>query len=54
MYLASAARRLLDLIRAGLLDLGALRPRVFSLPALADAMDAAAEAGNLEVVVVRT
>ncbi len=53
MYPASAYRRLLDLIRAGLLDLGALRPRVFSLPALADAMDAAAEAGNLEVVVVR-
>jgi len=54
MYPAGAYRRLLDLVRAGLLDLRAIRPRVFALPALPEAMDAAAEAGNLEVVVVRT
>ncbi len=54
MYPAGAYRRLLDLVRAGLLDLRAVRPRVFALPALPEAMDAAASAGNLEVVVVRT
>ena len=53
MYPASAYRRLLDLIRAGLLDLGALQLKVFAMSALAEAMEAAAEAGNLEVVVAR-
>ena len=53
MYPASAYRRLIELVRGGLLDIGALRPKVFSMPALAEAMDAAAEAGSLEVVVVR-
>ena len=46
MYPASAYRRLLDLIRAGLLDLGALRVKVFPMSALAEAMEAAAEAGK--------
>jgi alcohol dehydrogenase len=54
MYPAIAYRRLLDLLRCGLLDLRAVKPRVFSLAELAVAMEAAAAAGALEVVVVRT
>ncbi len=54
MYPARAYRRLLDLFRGGLLDLRAVRPRIFALPDLRAAMDAAASASNLEVVVVRT
>lgn len=53
MYPARAYRRLVDLVRAGLLDIGAVTPRVFALPALADAMEAAASAGSLECMVVR-
>ena len=53
MYPASAYRRLLDLIRGGLLDLAALSPKSFPMQALEDAMDSAADAGNLEYVVVR-
>ncbi len=53
MYPASAYRRLVDLIRASLLDLAAIKPRVFALQALREAMEAAAGAGNLEVVVIR-
>ena len=53
MYPGSAYRRLIELIRGGLLDLDAIRPRVFALAALPEAMEAAAAAGNLEVVVVR-
>ena len=53
MYPASAYRRLIELVRAGLLDLGAIKPRVFALDALREAMEAAAVASNLEVVVVR-
>ncbi len=54
MYSADAYRRLLDLVRAGLLDLRAVKPRVFPPAALPEALDAAAVAGSLEVVVVRT
>lgn len=53
MYSPSAYRRLLDLIRAGLLDIRAIAPRAFPLNALPEAMEAAADAGNLEVVVAR-
>ena len=53
MYPASAYRRLVDLVRAGLLDLAAIRPTVFPLTALREAMEAAAGAGNLEVVVAK-
>jgi alcohol dehydrogenase len=53
MYPAPAYRRLVDLVRADLLDIGAIAPRVFALPELADAMEAAASAGSLERVVVR-
>ena len=54
MYPASAYRQLVELVRAGLLDLAAIRPKVFPLTALREAMEAAAAAGNLEVVVART
>jgi alcohol dehydrogenase len=53
MYPASAYRRLIELVRSGLLDLNAIKPRVFPLGALPEAMEAAATAGNLEIVVVR-
>jgi len=52
MYPASAYRRLLDLLRNGLLDIGSIRPRVYPLAALPEAMEAAATAGNLECIVV--
>ena len=53
MYSADAYRRLLDLMREGLLDIGAIRPRVFSLSALPEAIEAAASADSLECVVVQ-
>jgi alcohol dehydrogenase len=53
MYPASAYRRLIELIRVGLLDLDAIRPRVFPLAALPEAMEAAASAGSLGIVVMR-
>jgi alcohol dehydrogenase len=53
MYPVNAYRRLLDVLRSGLLDLSAIRPRVYPLAALPEAMEAAASAGNLECVVVR-
>jgi alcohol dehydrogenase len=53
MYPASAYRRLLDLLRSGLLDISAIRPRVFPLADLRVAMEAAATAGNLECIVMR-
>ncbi len=53
MYPTGAYTRLVQLVRAGLLDLGKLKPRVFPLAALPEAMNAAAEAGSLEYVVAR-
>ena len=53
MYPVGAYRRLLDLLRSGLLDITAIRPCVYPLPALLDAMEAAAAASNLECVVVQ-
>ena len=53
MYPAAAYRRLLDLLRSGLLDISPIRPREYPLAALPEAMEAAATAGNLEYVVVR-
>ena len=52
-------KRLLDLLRCGLLDIKPIRPRVYPLAALPEAMDAAAEAGlagiagGIEAEVVR-
>ena len=42
MYRAHAYQRLLDLLRNGLLDIRAIRPRVYPLAALPEAMEAAA------------
>lgn len=53
MYPRSAARRLVELVRSGLLDLSPILPKVFPLADLPEAMDAAAAAGNLEIVVVK-
>jgi alcohol dehydrogenase len=53
MYPASAYRRLLDLLRSGLLDITAIRPRVYPLTALPEAMEAASTAGNLECIVMQ-
>jgi alcohol dehydrogenase len=53
MYPTDAYRRLLDLLRSGLLDIRPIRPRVFPLMALPEAMEAAAAAGNLECIVVK-
>lgn len=53
MYPASAYRRLIELVRGGLLDLNAITPRIFAFGALHEAMEAAAAANNLEIVVVR-
>jgi alcohol dehydrogenase len=53
MYPASAYRRLLDLLRTGLLDIAAIRPLVYPLAALPEAMERAASAGNLECIVMQ-
>jgi alcohol dehydrogenase len=53
MYPTTAYVRLLALLRSGLLNIAPIRPRVFPLSALPQAMEAAATAGNLEYVVVR-
>jgi alcohol dehydrogenase len=53
MYPAGAYRRLLDLLRSGLLDISAIRPRVYPLAALPEAMEAAASASNLECIVMQ-
>ena len=53
MYPASAYRRLLDLLRSGLLDISAIRPRLYPLAALPEAMEAASSAGNLECIVMQ-
>jgi alcohol dehydrogenase len=52
MYPAHAYRSLLGLLRTGLLDISAIRPKRFPLAALPQAMDAAATATSLECVVV--
>jgi len=52
MYPRDAFRRVLDLIRCGLLDTTAIKPTVFPLSALRDAMTAARQAGGLECVVM--
>jgi alcohol dehydrogenase len=47
VYPVDAYRRLLDLVRAGLLDIDAIRPHTFPLNALPEAMEAAATVGSL-------
>jgi alcohol dehydrogenase len=53
MYPAGVYRRLLDLLRTGMLDISPICPRVYPLKDLPEAMEAAATAGNLECVVMR-
>jgi alcohol dehydrogenase len=53
MYPARAYRRLFDLLRSGLLDISPIRPRIYPLARLPEAMEAAATAGNLEYIVVQ-
>jgi alcohol dehydrogenase len=53
MYPVDAYARLLELVRAGLLDAGTIVARAFPLEALPQAMDAAAGAASLECIVVR-
>ncbi|MCX4163054.1 MULTISPECIES: zinc-binding dehydrogenase [Paraburkholderia] len=52
MYPRDAYRRLLDLLRSGLLDMNLLRSRVYPLSALPEAMAVAAHASNFECVVI--
>jgi threonine dehydrogenase-like Zn-dependent dehydrogenase len=52
MYPRDGYRRLLDLIRSGLLDINLLRSRVYPLAALPEAMEVAAQASNFECVVM--
>jgi alcohol dehydrogenase len=53
MYPADAYRRLVDLLRAGLLDLAPFEPCEYAFNALPEAMDRAASASGFEYVVVR-
>ncbi len=53
MYPANAYRRLLELLRNGLLDISPIRPHVYPLAALPEAMEAAATASNLECIVMQ-
>jgi alcohol dehydrogenase len=53
MYSSGAYRRLIDLLRVGLLDIRVIRPVTFPLARLREAADAAAKADNLECVVVQ-
>jgi alcohol dehydrogenase len=53
MYPTDAYRRLLELLRAGRLDISPIVPKVFPLAALPEAIEAAASAQSLECVVVR-
>jgi alcohol dehydrogenase len=52
MYPAGAYRKLLGLVRTGLLDISPIRPVTFPLSRLPEAMEAAATAGNLGCVVM--
>jgi alcohol dehydrogenase len=53
MYPATAYRLLLGLLRSGLLNISPIRPVIFSLSRLPEAMEVAARASNLECVVVQ-
>ncbi|MBV8730920.1 MAG: zinc-binding dehydrogenase [Acidobacteriia bacterium] len=53
MYPPDAYRRLIEMLRAGLLDISEIRPLCFPLKELMDAAEAAAKATNLECVVVQ-
>jgi alcohol dehydrogenase len=52
MHASNAYRSLLALVRSDQLDLRPIRPNVFALSDLDQAMEAAGKAGSLELVVV--
>ena len=52
MYPADAYRRLFELVRAGLLDLTAIKPHIYALADLPAAMAAASSVDSLACVVV--
>jgi alcohol dehydrogenase len=53
MYLREAYQRLLDLIRSGQLDMKKIRPLVYPLARLREAIETAARSGNFECVVIQ-
>jgi alcohol dehydrogenase len=53
MHRTDAFRNILALVRAGRLDIGAIKPTVFPLSDLIPAMDAAGAAGSLEQIVMQ-
>jgi len=53
MHRPDAFRNILALVRAGRLDLGAVKPTVFPLADLVPAIDAAGSAGSLEQIVMQ-
>ncbi|HWL88234.1 MAG TPA: zinc-binding dehydrogenase [Polyangiaceae bacterium] len=53
MYPRDAYQRLLDLVRSGQLDMNAIRPRVYPLAALPEAMESAAKANHFECIVMQ-
>ncbi|MFX9552105.1 hypothetical protein ABTO49_21200, partial [Acinetobacter baumannii] len=52
MYPKSALQKLVELVKGGLLPLDVIEPKVFTMPDLQNAMDAAAKAGNFENVMI--
>jgi len=52
MYPARVFAKMLDLVRCGLLDISPIKPKCFRFEQLNEAMDAAAEAGNFDNVLV--
>jgi alcohol dehydrogenase len=52
MHVQSAYLPLLSLVRAGQLDMSPIKPKAFSMPDLAQAMDYASKARSLELVVI--
>jgi alcohol dehydrogenase len=52
MYPADAYLKLLTIVRAGLLNIRSIKPLVFPLTSLPEAMDAAATADSLKCAVV--
>jgi len=53
MHLADAYRNVLAMVRAGHLDLTAIKPRAYPLAELPLAMEAARTAGSLESFVIK-
>jgi len=52
MYPKDAPRKMLELVKAGLLPIDVIEPQVFKMDQLHEAMDAAATARNLENVII--